>query len=232
MFVDFFHLVFLIYANQSFDPSTNQSRESIRQGLTSVINLAFRCRSNLSYPNCTQARQTRQTCSNGYTVNLLTNLVQVASGNPAKYKVDYSVVDLCDSGRLVSPTVVRSATDVLTRDQITTIFGFQFDGAFIQSTALSASTTPPVVDQKLWLIGATLGPVAFVLLLIFFFCYLHYKCRPRQTSDKRVSFVSSLSLFSDRLARRSSILPPRANIPWRNFRRSSKKLVLNRKCAF
>lgn len=112
-------------------------------------------------------------------MNLLTNIVQVDNGNPAKYRVDYSVVDECSSNSLVSPTVVRSATSILTRDQISNIFGYQFDNEFIQSSSISATTTSPVVDQKLWLIGATIGPVVFVLLLIFIFCYLHYKCRPR-----------------------------------------------------
>lgn len=97
-----------------------------------------------------------------------------------KYSVDYTVVDLCNAGDLVSPVIVKSVTDILTRDQISTIFGYQVDNEFIRSSALTVSTTAPVPDRKLWLIGATLGPVAFVLLLVFICCYLHYKCRPRQ----------------------------------------------------
>ena len=111
-------------------------------------------------------------------------------------------MDECNLNSLVSPTVVRSATSILTRDQISNIFGYQFDNEFIQSSSISATTTSPVVDQKLWLIGATIGPVVFVLVLIFIFCYLHYKCRPRprQTlippGEKKVRHQTSTMIVS------------------------------------
>ena len=63
------------------------------------------------------------------------------------------------------------------QEQISTLLGYDYDGEFVQSKVSGSSSTPS--DRKLWLIGAVLGPVAFVLLLIFIFCYLHYKCRPR-----------------------------------------------------
>ena len=68
--------------------------------------------------------------------------------------------------------------DTLSREQISEVFGYDYDGEFVQSTSIG-NTTSATPDRKLWLIGAVLGPVAFVLLLIFVFCFLHYKCRPR-----------------------------------------------------
>ena len=94
---------------------------------------------------------------------------------------NYTVRDLCNSNALISPTQIKTATDTLSRARITSILGYGYDGDLIRSTSI-ASTTNSTPDQKLWIIGAVLGPVAFAVLLIFLFCYLHYKCRPRHTS--------------------------------------------------
>ena len=92
--------------------------------------------------------------------------------------VNYTVNDLCNSGTLISPVQVRTATDSLSKEQINSLFGFSHDGEFVRSTTIG-NTETSTNDRKLWLIGAILGPIAFVLLLIFVICYLHYKCRPR-----------------------------------------------------
>lgn len=94
-----------------------------------------------------------------------------------QYQVNYDVVNLC-SGTFVTPLQLKTATDSLSRTQIVRELGFDYTGDLIRSTSIgnTQSNTP---DPKLWIIGAVLGPVGFVLLLIFVFCYLHYKCRPR-----------------------------------------------------
>ena len=89
---------------------------------------------------------------------------------------------------MVSPLQVRIATNTLSRTQIATILGYSYDGDFIKSTSIITNTPTPTADRKLWLIGAVLGPIAFVLLLICTFCYLHYKCRPR-TSNRPLAKV-------------------------------------------
>ncbi|CAF1217273.1 unnamed protein product [Rotaria sordida] len=166
--------------NQNFTPTDNNTRQSIRQGLIRTINFAFNCLTNSTYPNCTQPRQRikRQICSNGYDVNLLPDITEISNSTPSKYKVDYSVSDLCNSGALLSAIQVKTATDRLLPQQIIDTLGYNYDGELIRSTTNDSGQTSPT-DRKLWLIGAILGPIGFVLLLIFVFCYLHYKCRPR-----------------------------------------------------
>jgi hypothetical protein len=61
--------------------------------------------------------------------------------------------------------------------------GYQINGNLIQSLSLTTTVTPATPDRKLWIIGAVLGPVAFVLLLIGLCCFLHYKCRPRPDNE-------------------------------------------------
>jgi hypothetical protein len=95
--------------------------------------------------------------------------------------IDYTVTNPCNQDALVPPAQVRTATDTLSRTQITNLLGYDYVGDLIQSTSIG-NTSNPTTDNKLWIIGAVLGPVAFVLLLIFVFCYLHYKCRPRPTN--------------------------------------------------
>ncbi|CAF1135988.1 unnamed protein product [Rotaria sordida] len=227
--------------NQNFTPTDNNTRQSIRQGLIRTINFAFNCLTNSTYPNCTQPRQRikRQICSSGYDVNLLPDITEISNSTPRKYKVDYSVSDLCNSGALLSAIQVKTATDRLLPQQIIDTLGYNYDGELIRSTTNDSGQTSPTerklwligailgpiefqksairvktatdrllpqqiidtlgynydgelirsttndsgqtspTDRKLWLIGAILGPIGFVLLLIFVFCYLHYKCRPR-----------------------------------------------------
>ncbi len=81
----------------------------------------------------------------------------------------------------MTPAQVKAATDVLPRALITSILGYAYDGDLVRIDN-ATNTSTPANDRKLWLIGATLGPVGFTLLLIFIFCYLHYKCRPRPTN--------------------------------------------------
>jgi hypothetical protein len=73
---------------------------------------------------------------------------------------------------------VQAATKSLSERQISTLLGYDYVGNFAQTTS-TGTTISPTTDRKLWLIGAILGPIAFVVLLIFVCCYLHYKCRPR-----------------------------------------------------
>ncbi|CAF4968486.1 unnamed protein product, partial [Rotaria sp. Silwood1] len=191
--------IIIVPFNQNFTPTDNNTQQSIRQGLIRVINFGFNCRANSSYPNCTQSRLRvkRQICSNGYDVNLLSDITEISNSTSRKYMVDYSVIDLCNSGILLSPIQVKIATDALSREQIINTLGYDIDGALIRSTTIDSRQTQET-DRKLWLIGATLGPVAFVLLLIFVFCYLHYKCRPRPTNRPLAKPVYSVPPVSAR----------------------------------
>lgn len=112
-------------------------------------------------------------------MNLVAAITQVLSTDARKFMTSYTVQELCSPSILVAPARVKLAVDSLNRQLISDLFGYQFDGDFIRSTSISTTSPTPAVDRKLWLIGATIGPVAFIIFLIFVFCYLHYKCRPR-----------------------------------------------------
>ncbi|CAF3517864.1 unnamed protein product [Rotaria socialis] len=184
--------IIIVPLSQNFTPTDNNTRESVRQGLVRVINLAFTCIANPSHTNCTQTsqRRKRDVCSSGYNVNLLSRITDVSTSSASRnYQVDYSVVSLCSGGGLVSPIQVKTAMDVLSSAQIITTLGYNYEGELIRSTAIG-NTQTAVADPKLWIIGAVLGPVGFVLLLIFVFCYLHYKCRPRPANRQLNKNVS------------------------------------------
>jgi hypothetical protein len=72
------------------------------------------------------------------------------------------------------------------------MLGYDYEGDLIRSTTIG-NTDTPTTDKKLWIIGAVLGPVAFALLLIFVFCYLHYKCRPRPTNRSLAKVYQSIN---------------------------------------
>ncbi len=107
--------------------------------------------------------------------------------------IQYTVTNPCSQNALVSPAQVETATATLSQTLIMNMLGYAYDGAFVRSTTIGP-TNNPTSDRKLWLIGATLGPVAFALLLICAFCYLHYKCRPRPTNRTSAKVYPSIAL--------------------------------------
>lgn len=88
------------------------------------------------------------------------------------------MTDLC-TNQQVSAIAIKTAADAVPQNQQLILLGFTVDGDIVQSASIPTSSTAPATDQKLWIIGAVLGPVAFVLLLICLCCFLHYKFRTR-----------------------------------------------------
>ncbi|CAF0976146.1 unnamed protein product [Rotaria magnacalcarata] len=192
--------IIIVPLTQNFTPTDNNTRESVRRGLVRMINLAFTCIANPSNTNCTRTsqRRKRDVCSSGYDVNLLSDFTDVSTSSASrKYEVHYAVVSLCSGGGLVSPIQVKTATDVLSSAQIITALGYNYEGTLIRSTVIGNTQTAGA-DPKLWIIGAVLGPVGFVLLLIFVFCYLHYKCRPRPANRQLTKNISKAPPVSAR----------------------------------
>lgn len=112
--------------------------------------------------------------------------------------INYTVTETNSSGSaLLATNKVYTATQAVPRDQIASLLGFAVDGDFVSNG--KAATVPSTTDSKLWIIGAVLGPVAFVLLLIASGCFLYYKCRPRpynNSSAQVISFYYRHFLFS------------------------------------
>ena len=68
------------------DPNNGTFQSEIRRRLNNIINLAFRCLIDMSYPNCTQSTQSRQrvkrqSCSLDFNVSLIANIRQVENLN-------------------------------------------------------------------------------------------------------------------------------------------------------
>jgi hypothetical protein len=94
--------------------------------------------------------------------------------------VYYTVTD-CNGVQQLATQVI-AATNAVPSSQQSALLGYTVSGNFAQSSSVTTVSTTPSTDRKLWIIGAVLGPVAFVLLLIGLFCFLHYKCRPRSNN--------------------------------------------------
>jgi hypothetical protein len=109
--------------------------------------------------------------------------------------VNYTVTDC--NGRQELATEVITATNTVPINQIYTLLGYTIAGNFAQSPSVSTEppvtsteTSVPLTNSKLWIIGAVLGPIAFVLLLIGLFVYLYFKCRPRSDNHSTIQVYS------------------------------------------
>ncbi|CAF0860533.1 unnamed protein product [Didymodactylos carnosus] len=165
--------------NGTFNAKNDTQRTKLNDGLTAIVYLAF-CLNN----PCNSGRRKRQT--NCLLEAVIVNITQPnATADPNYYRVYYYVKNCTTISGLLVYNAISSLPVSLMQAQLTiSIPGINLIAAervqlvVAENTTTSTTSTAPV-DKKLWLIGAVLGPIAFVLLLILVFLYLHYKCRPR-----------------------------------------------------
>jgi hypothetical protein len=98
--------------------------------------------------------------------------------------VNYTVYyNNCTTNTSITANQVIIAMATLSDITKTILLGYKFDGTFASSPGTTIVTTTQTTDPKLWIIGAVLGPIAFVVLLIALSCFLYFKCRPRTTNQ-------------------------------------------------
>ncbi|CAF1090375.1 unnamed protein product, partial [Didymodactylos carnosus] len=122
-------------------------------------------------------------------------IAQLAMDAPNDYEVFYYVTNstiingsvFYDGISNLSLTEINSKLQKHAADFTVTL------GEKVQRADLSniTVTTPILTDQKLWLIGAIMGPIFFVILLILLFLYLHFKCRPRNNNKTHTGKIPS-----------------------------------------
>ncbi|CAF3478937.1 unnamed protein product, partial [Rotaria sp. Silwood2] len=188
-----------VLSTQSFDPNNSTLVETLRRGLSAVINFGFLCFNNPFNQECSQlSRRKRQTNQN-YLIEIIPPVTLLSDANtyPKTYRVYYTVTDL-STNKSVSAAAVQSATDKLTNTQKVTLLGFIFEGNLIQSPNISHTVSTPTTDSKLWIIGAVLGPIAFVLLLIILFCFIYARCRKQGNNQSTAEAVYNIPQISSR----------------------------------
>ncbi|CAF1228922.1 unnamed protein product [Rotaria magnacalcarata] len=174
---------FKVFAN-SFNPN-NITHPALKRGLIAVINLGYQCISNSSDPQCSASSRRRRQAPSSVDVEILnTTLISAANVQPAIYRVTYVVTM---GGIPLQAAGVKAAVDTVPDTQKLLLFGFETVGSFIQSPSISTAPSVASTDNKLWIIGAVLGPIAFVLLLICLCCCLHAKYRRRQHAESTVT---------------------------------------------
>ncbi|CAF1078621.1 unnamed protein product [Adineta steineri] len=181
--------VFKVFSPAVFNPNNSTHVAAIQQGLVKVITVGFSCLNDSSNPQCISSRRRRQACP-AYSVNIIPPITLISNNgvNPQLYRVNYTVSDLCTAG-LISATQVKEATDKVPTDQKVALLGYTVDGDLVQSSSITTEPAVSAPDSKLWIIGAVLGPIAFVLLLIGICCFLYFKCRPRGNNPSTAQAV-------------------------------------------
>ncbi|CAF3442372.1 unnamed protein product [Rotaria socialis] len=166
--------VFNVDNSSTFDPNNSSDIENILQSLSNIINLGFACLSNPSaFSGCSASRQSKSGPPRDYlaspgnpaiaTIRDASALFKVALGN--QYRIYYSVIQI-STNALVLASSVQAATATVPQQQIVLMFGYTFVGDFVQSTSVSTVTSISTTDGKLWIVGAVLGPVFFLGLII------------------------------------------------------------------
>ncbi|CAF4313244.1 unnamed protein product, partial [Rotaria magnacalcarata] len=84
--------------------------------------------------------------------------ISAANVQPAIYRVTYVVTR---GGIPLQAAGVKAAVDTVPDTQKLLQFGFETVGSFIQSPSISTAPSVASTDNKLWIIGAVLGPIAF-----------------------------------------------------------------------
>ncbi|CAF1098635.1 unnamed protein product, partial [Didymodactylos carnosus] len=127
-----------------------------------------------------------------YTSATPTSTSTAASFNSASanYYIVYYYVTLCNS-TVFGPTVIN-ALNKLSPSAASTLLGGIIKQTGLESSLNDTATTAPI-DRKLWLIGAIIGPVAFVVILILALYYLHTKCRTRTGVKNKGDVIQAIA---------------------------------------
>ncbi|CAF0844701.1 unnamed protein product [Rotaria sp. Silwood1] len=181
-----------------FDPYNTTHVEKLRRGLSDVINLGFLCLNNASISECLLSSRRKRQINQNYLIEIISSVVLLSDPNtfPKTYRVNYTVTDT-RTNKTVSATDVKTATDKINENQKISLLGFQFDGNFVQSPSIQPEPSTLTTDNKLWIIGAVLGPIAFVLLLISLSC-IYFKWRKRGNNQSNAEVVYNVPQTSSR----------------------------------
>ncbi len=97
-------------------------------------------------------------------------------------QLKYYVTDL--DNRQIFPAVYAADTiNLLTSSEMGIYLNYEVDeqGYAEETPRVYSSNT----DQKLWIIGAVLGPLTFLIILFWLVAFIYYKCiRPRNKKSK------------------------------------------------
>ena len=97
-------------------------------------------------------------------------------------QLKYNITDL--DNRQIFPAVYAADTiNLLTSSEMGIYLNYEVDeqGYAEEAPRDYSSNT----DQKLWIIGAVLGPLAFLIILFWLVAFIYYKCiRPRNKKSK------------------------------------------------
>lgn len=126
---------------------------------------------------------------------ILRNIVPTGQTNPENTK---NIVNLeyylLNRNQLVSPEFASDSINLLTDQEMAQALSNEIETrAYIDTKP----RTPTVNDQQLWIIGAVLGPLLFLLILFWIIFYVYYKCiNPRKPSIKSKSQSTKLTAES------------------------------------
>ena len=97
-------------------------------------------------------------------------------------QVKYSVIDI-DNGQTYPAVYAADTINLLTSSEMGIFLNYEVDNqGFAEDNPRVYSSNP---DQKLWIIGAVLGPLAFLIILFWLIAFIYYKCiRPRNNKSK------------------------------------------------
>ena len=123
----------------------------------------------------------------------IVDIVKTTISNPDNTKNEVNVrYYLTNSDRLIQPEFATDSINLLSDQEISQILKQEVvDPGYIDSNPRTTTND----GQRLWIIGAVMGPLVFLIILFWIIAFVYYKCiNPRQPLIEKDKSVNSKRL--------------------------------------
>ena len=170
----------VIKVEKSINIYNDSFRSCIATGIKKAFNKAF-TKANFIFNQ--KSNQMQNPVNISVSINDITLTGRTNSENTKNIvQVKYSVIDL-DNGQTFPAVYAADTINLLTAPEMGIYLNHEVDNqGFAENNPRVYSSN---TDQKLWIIGAVLGPLAFLIILFWLIAFVYYKCiRPRSNKGK------------------------------------------------
>jgi hypothetical protein len=180
-----FYINFLleILVEKSVDISTSDFKSNITAGLKTAYIAAFIQSQSLFYN--TVSRSLQLTSPNFNDIKIyVKDIFKTGNTNPENTKnvvdIRYCVLNSTDL-RLIPSNYASDSINLLGLSEMSNYLNFEVkDQAYIETQPRTMGT----YDNKLWIIGAVLGPLLVLIILFWIVCFIYYKCiNPKKSNN-------------------------------------------------
>jgi hypothetical protein len=168
--------------DNSLDVSRDEFKSNITKALINVYAQAFQKAYRVLFQSTIQSRMTMPPSVSDLKINF-SSITPTGDLNADSTKKNVELkYFLIQNNTIVPVEYAHDALNLLNSQEIATVLQYEvIEKAYMEKSP----RVQIVVDQRLWIIGAVLGPIALIILVFWLTGFIYYKCiSPRRALEK------------------------------------------------